>query len=434
MKIVQLVAGAGGMYCGSCLQGNTLAAALTKLGEEAILVPMYTPIRTDEKNVSIGRVVFGGINVYLQEHSALFRHTPWFLDRLFDNPELLRWATKGGMSTRPEHLGAMTVSMLEGEQGRQRKEVQKLVRWLDKEVRPDIVHLNNVMLIGSAREIQRQLNVPVVCSLSGEDIFLEKLVEPYYSSARSIIRQRSAEINAFVAMNNYFADFMAYYLSVPRERIEVIPPGLNLEDYGEQQDIIELRRRPFTIGYLARICPEKGLHQLVAALKILADDTSLPAVQVKAAGYMDQAERPYLNKITRELKNWGLDDRFEYVGELDRAAKIEFLQSLDVLSVPTVYRESKGLFALEAWASGVPVVLPNHGAFSEMVADTGGGLLFEPGNPAALAEALKRMILNPDFAADCGRRAKQIVRERYNDGVMARRIVEVYLKVKGRFR
>jgi glycosyltransferase involved in cell wall biosynthesis len=124
-----------------------------------------------------------------------------------------------------------------------------------------------------------------------------------------------------------------------------------------------------------------------------------------------------------------LADRFDYLGELDRPGKIAFLQSLDLFSVPTVYRESKGLFALEAWANGVPAVLPAHGAFPEMVEDTGGGLLFEPGKPQALAEALKQMILNPDFADKCGRRAKQIVHERYNADVMARRMIELYKKL-----
>jgi glycosyltransferase involved in cell wall biosynthesis len=429
MKIVHLVAGAGGMYCGSCLYGNTLAAAMQRLGEEAILAPMYTPIRTDEKNVSIGRVVFGGINVYLQEHFALFRHTPWFLDRLFDSPELLRWATRRSASVRPEHLGAITVSMLEGEEGRQRKEVQKLVRWLARDVRPDLVHLNNVMLIGSVREIQHQLGVPVVCTLSGEDIFLEKLAEPYYSSARLLLRQRAAELPAFVAMNRYYADFMADYLAVPRERIEVIPPGLNLEGHGAGKVENTLPKQSITIGYLARICPEKGLHQLAEALKFLADDKSLPAVRLRAAGYLDEAERPYLDEIKHQLEIWGLADRFDYLGELDRPGKIAFLQSLDLFSVPTVYRESKGLFALEAWANGVPAVLPAHGAFPEMVEDTGGGLLFEPGKPQALAEALKQMILNPDFADKCGRRAKQIVHERYNADVMARRMIELYKKL-----
>ena len=166
--------GAGGMYCGSCLHGNTLAAALRAAGQDCLLVPMYTPIRTDEESVSIDRVAFGGINVYLQQHSAIFRHTPWALDRLLDRPRLLRWATSRSASVRPERLGAMTVSMLEGEQGRQRKEVEKLVQWLGRDIRPDVVHLNNAMLIGAARQITRRLGVPVVCSLSGEDSFLEK--------------------------------------------------------------------------------------------------------------------------------------------------------------------------------------------------------------------------------------------------------------------
>jgi glycosyltransferase involved in cell wall biosynthesis len=319
--------------------------------------------------------------------------------------------------------------MLKGEEGRQRKEVQKLVRWLARDVKPDLVHLNNVMLIGSAREIQHQLGVPVVCTLSGEDIFLEKLAEPYYSSARLLLRQRAAELPAFVAMNRYYADFMADYLAVSRQRIEVIPPGLDLEGHGTGKVENTMPKQSFTIGYLARICPEKGLHQLADALKILADDKGLPAVRLRAAGYLDEAERPYLDEIKHQLEIWGLADRFEYLGELDRPEKIAFLQSLDLFSVPTVYRESKGLFALEAWANGVPAVLPAHGAFPEMVEDTGGGLLFEPGKPQSLAEALKQMILNPDFAAQCGRRAKQIVHERYNADIMARRMVQWYKKV-----
>ena len=430
MKILHLVAGAGGMYCGSCLHGNTLAAAMQRLGEDAILAPMYTPIRTDEKNVSIGRIAFGGINVYLQEHSALFRHTPWFLDRLFDSPELLRWAAAHSANVRPEHLGAMTVSMLEGEHGRQRKEVEKLVRWLKTDIRPDIVHLNNAMLIGTARQIQRSLDVPVVCTLSGEDIFIEKLPEPYYSSARLLLRQRAAEIPAFAAMNNYYADFMADYLAVPRERIEVIRPGINLDGYPTEPKTATDSKQAVTIGYLARICPEKGLHQLVDAFKILSDDRTLPTVNLRAAGYLDPTDRPYLKQIADQLADWRLNDRFQYLGELDHPGKIAFLQSLDLFSVPTVYHESKGLYALEAWAAGTPAVLPAHGAFPELVEDTGGGLLFEPGNPQALADSLKQLIQDPNLAARSGARAQQIVHQRYNADVMARRMIEWYKRVE----
>jgi glycosyltransferase involved in cell wall biosynthesis len=447
MKIVYLAAGAGGMYCGSCLHGNTLAAALSAAGQDCTLAPMYTPLRTDEENVSIDHVSFGGINVYLQQHSAIFRHTPWAFDHLLDSPSLLRWATSHSGSVRPEQLGPLTVSMLEGEQGRQRKEVEKLVQWL-ADVRPDVVHLNNIMLVGVARAIIRQLGAAVVCSLTGEDVFLEKLPEPYHAQALELLRRRAAEVTALVAMNGYYADFMADYLRLPRQRIRVIPPGLNLAGMCEVPlapwEKARLRPSPpaplraptegwsgegrlyTTVGYLARVCPDKGLHQLTDALKLLAADRDVPPVRVQAAGYLDAADRPYLEKIQRQIAATGLADRFRYVGELDHAAKIAFLQSLDLFCLPTVYRESKGLSVFEAWANGVPAVLPAHGAFPEMIDDTGGGVLCEPGDPASLAAALKRMLLDPDFAAQCGGRAQQIVHQRYNAEVMAQRMIELY--------
>jgi glycosyltransferase involved in cell wall biosynthesis len=161
-------------------------------------------------------------------------------------------------------------------------------------------------------------------------------------------------------------------------------------------------------------------------MKVMAADADLPPVRIVAAGYLDAANRPYLNKIQRDMAKAGLTDRFQYVGEPDRPTKIAFLQSLALFCLPTVYRESKGLSVFEAWANAVPAVLPAHGAFPEMIEDTGGGVLCEPGDPSALATALKRMILDPVFASLCGRRAQQIVHERYNADLMARRTMELY--------
>jgi glycosyltransferase involved in cell wall biosynthesis len=167
-------------------------------------------------------------------------------------------------------------------------------------------------------------------------------------------------------------------------------------------------------------------------LRVLAVDAEMPPVRVQAVGYVDAAERAYLAGIQREMADAGLADRFEYLGEPDRADKIAFLQSLDAFCLPTVYRESKGLSVLEAWANAVPVVIPSHGAFPEMMADTGGGVLCEPNSPPALAAALKRLALDPDFASQCGLTAQRAVRERYNSEVMARQIAELYRELTGR--
>lgn len=432
MKIVHLTAGAGPMYCGSCMHGNTLASALRTLGEDVVLVPVYTPLRTDEDNISVDRLALGGINVYLQEHSAVFRRTPWFFDRLLDWPGLVHWAARRGTRTRPEALGALTLSVLRGEEGRLRKEVEKLVAWLQDELRPDVIHLSNVMLAGLARPMRERLGVPVVSTLSGEDGFLERLPEPYYSKARDALRGRAADLDALVAMNGYYADFMADYLAMPRERIRVIRPGLNLDGHRKPQEGDSPTRprspdqSPRTIGILGRICPEKGLHLLVEAMGLLAYQQDLPPLRVRAAGYLDEADRPYLAEIQQRIGELQLADRFEYVGEVDREAKIAFLQSLDVMSLPSMVCESKGLPALEAWASGVPVVLPAHGAFPEMIEDTGGGLLHEPCSPKALAAALARMLREPDFAEACGRRGHRAVHERYHAERMARQTLELY--------
>ncbi|TWU23808.1 2-deoxystreptamine glucosyltransferase [Bythopirellula polymerisocia] len=397
------------------------------MGEDLVLVPIYTPLRTDEVNVSQSRVFFGGINVYLQQKWSWFRSSPRWFDKLLDHPALLGAISQLSGSVDPSQLGDLTVSMLHGEQGNQRKELEKLVDWLLDEVQPEVVHLSNSMMLGLARMIAERCGPPVVCSLSGEDIFLEKLVEPYYSQARQLLRERSADVDAFVALNNYYADEMSDYLDVPRERVHVIPHGLDLTGHGErvgQQD-----GKPQLVGYLARICEDKGLHLLIEACEQLAGRPDCPEFDLHAAGYLGKGDRDYLSGIERRVAAGPLAKRFHYHGELNREQKIQLLQSLDVFSTPTVYRESKGLPALEAQANGVPVVLPRHGSFPEMIEATGGGLLFEPLDTADLAEKLFEILSNPSLAADLGQQGKSGITGRHHVSFMAEQTLALYHKL-----
>ena len=125
MRITYITAGAGEMYCGSCIRDNALAAELIASGHDVELLPMYVPTLTDEENVSANRVFYGGISVYLEQYLSIFRHTPWLLDRLWESPWLLRTVAGRGVQTRPERLGDLTVSVLEGHHGNQAKEIEK---------------------------------------------------------------------------------------------------------------------------------------------------------------------------------------------------------------------------------------------------------------------------------------------------------------------
>jgi glycosyltransferase involved in cell wall biosynthesis len=412
------------MYCGSCLHDNTLAAELLRQGQDVMLVPIYTPLRTDEKDVSLPRVFFGGINVYLQQKWPLFRRIPRWLDRWLDHPALLRLATRGASAVDPAELGELTVSMLRGEEGNQRKELENLVDWLIDEAKPDVVHLSNSMMLGLVPMIAERRGPPVVCSLSGEDIFLEKLRPPHYDEARNLLRDRACSMHAFIALNNYFADFMADYLAVERNKIHVIPHGLNLSGHGLPQQ--KAAGSPLRIGYLARICHDKGLHLLVEACEMLAELPELPPFELHVAGYLGAGDQQYFESLRERADTGVLKGKFHYAGELDRPQKIAFLQTLDVFSTPTVYRESKGLPALEALANGVPVVLPAHGAFPEIVAATGGGVLFPPNDASHLVQALVRLIFNSDLRRDLGKSGRDAVHSKFHAGAMADQTMRLY--------
>jgi glycosyltransferase involved in cell wall biosynthesis len=426
MRIAYVTAGAAGMICGSCLHDNTLVAALAAQGHDALLIPTYTPVRTDEPNVSQRRVFFGGINVYLQQKSALFRHTPWTLDRLLDAPRLLRWVSRFAVKTRAEELGGLTVSMLKGEHGYQRKEIDKLVHWLARDVRPEVVNLTNVLLSGMVHEMKGRLGVPVVATLQGDDVFLEALPEPYRGEAIRLIADHCREMDGFIATSGYYADFMAGYLGIPREQIAVVYPGLNLTGHGGPRP--ERNGEPPAVGYFARICPEKGLHVLAEAFRLLRQTPGAPPCRLRVSGWLGDNDRPYFDKIERQLKQAGLAGDFERVESPDHASKVRFLQSLDVLSVPTVYREPKGLYVLEALANGVPVVQPRHGSFPELLEATGGGLLVDPDDPPALARGLRQLLENPAHRAELGRKGKEAVHRHFHADRMARETAEVYGK------
>jgi glycosyltransferase involved in cell wall biosynthesis len=426
MKIAYITAGAAGMYCGSCMHDNTLVSALIAQGHDALLIPTYTPIRTDEKDVSQKRVFFGGINVYLQQKLSLFRHTPWTLDRFLDFPRLLRWVSRFAVKTQAEDLGDLTISVLQGEHGFQRKEVHKLVTWLATEIRPEIVNLTNVLLSGMVHEIKQRLKVPILGTLQGDDIYLESLPEKHRTEALKLIRDHCQEIEGFIATSGYYADFMAEYLQVPRRKIDVVYPGLKMVGHGGSRGVAN--GPPHTIGYFARICPEKGLHILADAFRILNQMPGVPRCQLRVSGWLGENNRAYFEEIKQRIKAWGLADFFAHTEAPDHASKVRFLQGIDVLSVPTTYREPKGLYVLEALANGVPVVQPRHGSFPELIEATGGGLLANPNDPEDLAQNLRHLLENATQREQMGRTGKEVVHRRFNADTMAQETIAVYRK------
>jgi glycosyltransferase involved in cell wall biosynthesis len=426
MKILYLTGGAGRMYCGSCLRDNALATELLARGHDVTLLPVYTPTLTDEPNVSYDKVFFGGVSVYLEQYLPIFRKSPKWLDGIWDSKPMLSFASRRSISTSPKMLGEMTVSMLKGEAGFQQKEISKMLDWLNVEGKPEVISLPYTLLLGLAKPLKEALDRPVLCTLQGEDLFLDGLEEPYRSESKELISEHLKYIDAFISVSEYYAEFMPRYLGVPAEKIRVVPLGINLEGYSKKE---RDPSQPFTIGFFARVAPEKGLHVLAEAYRHLRKNGRLENACLRAAGYLAPEHRSYLNEIQEAMNQAELGSEFKYEGVVDRQQKIAFLQSLDVLSVPATYNEPKGIFLLEAMACGVPVLQPRRGGFTEVVERTGGGLLVEPDNVDALAEGILKLATDTELRASLGQSGFQKVREHYSVSRMADSALTAYESV-----
>ena len=377
-RVAYVTAGAAGMFCGSCMRDNTLASALLRLGTEIMLVPTFTPIRTEETDVSLDRVFLGGIQVYLEEKWPALRHLPKAVRRVLDHPRLLRAFSTVSLERRRAGDGALAVSLLRGEAGRHRSEMQDLAEFVGTTLETDLVNLTNLLISGFVPALKERCDLPVVVTLQGDDVFLDSLKDSDRRAVLLELRRLARQIDGFIVFNRYYRDAMADLLDVPLERFHVIPLGI-----ADPKGFSAVPRRTDpaapTVGYLARICPEKGFHRLVEAFLQLRTLPGMEAVRLRVAGWLGASDREFFEQQRRRLRESGAGDAFERVDLPGRSSKLRFLSEIDLLSVPTAFREPKGIYVLEALAARVPVVLPNHGAFPEMLED----LIFQRSNASS---------------------------------------------------
>jgi glycosyltransferase involved in cell wall biosynthesis len=431
MKLAQLTAGTGGFYCGNCIRDTTLVSALRARGHDALIVPMYLPIVSEEPAGAIGNapVFFGGVNAYLQQKFGLFRKTPRWIDRLFDAPWLLRLAGAQAHMTRARDLGEMTVSMLNGEAGLQKKELDRLCDWLARDFRPEVINLSNVLLVGMAPALRRATGARVVCTLHGEDSYLDTLPDPWREQAWALVAEHAAGLDGMVAVSGYYRDVMAARLKLDPSRIDVVHNGIKV--LGETK-AANAAAGPPVWGYLARMTHGKGLTTLVDAFILLKKRTTARDLRLHVGGSMTRADAPYVESLKSKLRAAGLENQVQWFPNLDAEAKWSFLRGLRLFSVPATYGEAFGLYVLEAVAAGVPVVQPRHGAFPEVLERLGMEALCEPDHPESLANAAEALLEDAAGALAIAARGRAIVGEHFTESAMAERMEEFYRDVLSR--
>lgn len=424
MKVIHIDPGAGGtFYCQNCMRDCALVSALRQQGQDVIMVPMYLPILIDNNEISGDvPVFFGGINVYLQQQFPIFRHTPRWLDKIFDLPFMLRQAAAREATTEASELGPITLSMLKGPQGNQRKELERLVEWLVHHEKPDLIHISNALLLGMAKDLKERIGVPLVCSLQDEQTWLLDMDPEHEQACWDEMASHVEHVDAYIAVSQWYADEMKQRINVPDEKMHVVPLGIDLSDRPEQAVSFD----PPVIGYLSKMTKSLGLDLLVDAFIELKKSPELASLKLRVTGGQMGPDVKFVTALRTKVADAGFIEDTEFLEGFEPDHRRDFMRTISVLSVPSPRGESFGMFIAEANAVGVPVVMPNTGGYEEVVNTLGGGVVYDASTPNGLVEALKSMLLDPDGARAKGQHGRDVVHRDFGVDRMAADVVRVY--------
>ncbi len=423
MKLTWLLTGSGGnFYCENCLRDGTLIQSLREIGLVVEIVPLYLPPELDTPKLIVKTpVFFGGINVYLQQKTRLFRRTPRWVDRVFDAGWLLTQAGRRSAATDPRLLGETTLSMLRGREGHQIKEIERLLDWIEEQDRGDGIVLSNALLLGLAEPLRERLGEPVICLLQDEDEFIDELPDPWRAQVWDAMRCAAPQVDHFVALSEYYAEFMASRLNLSKINLHVITPGVCMEAQAEPVREIP----PPTVGFLSRMAPGRGLDTLVDAfIKLRAE--VVPDARLLLMGGSDTTDRAYVAALLSRLRAAGCADCVTVLEDFDHQSRSIFYHQLTTLAVPErrppAYRQG----ALEALAHGVPVIGPNTGFFPELADIVGAGVTcVEPDAPDLLAGALATYLQDPNKSREDGLSGRAAV----SSHLTARRSAEAFIAI-----
>jgi len=360
--------------------------------------------------------------VFLDQTLGLFRRLPASWTSWLNQRSILKRVAKYAARTRPQDVGELTVSMLMGEDGRQQKDLDQLVNWLEEQLQPDVICLSNALLIGMARQLKERLNSALVCTLQGEDTFLDALPEGNRAQAWQILSDRSQDIDAFVSPSAYFGNLMQSRIGFPASKLHVVPNGIPIDGYQQSP----LPKDPPVLGYFARMSREKGLPLLVDAYLQLKTQPECSSLKLMVGGGMGPTDIPVVEAQKRKLKQAGVEQDVSWHPNLDREEKMRFFSKLTVFSVPALYGETFGLYLLESMAAGVPVVQPPHAAFPELIASTGAGRIAKGLEAGDLADAIQELLLNHADLKALSEAARTSVGNNFQSKHMAQRVLEVY--------
>ncbi len=427
MNIVHIIPGSGGsFYCGNCLRDSKFFDGIRAQGHNAIKVPMYLPLfSNDDANNGEVPVFYGAISIYLKQVFPIFRHAPRWLDRALNSKPMLRFAAHMANSTRATGLEDMTVSMLRGEHGKQKEELEKMVDWLAEHYKADVIHISNALLLGLAHKLKEKLRVPVVCSLQDEHVWVDVMRPAFAKQVWELMQEKAHDVDMFVSVSHYYTQFMKDKLKLPDEKITTLHLGVDPADYN-YVNAIEKKRH---IGYLSRMCYENGMDILVDAFVMLKQQPGYEDVKLLLTGGHTADDKNFIKEQRQKITAAGLSDSVKVIDDFSKDKREEFFNEVMVLSVPVRGGEAFGIYLTEAMAAGIPILQPALGAFPEIVKKSGGGMVFADNDPEHLVNAFIKVFSDQEQLKQMSHKARESVEKKFNIHALSEEMISTYHQV-----
>ncbi len=431
MNIVHIIPGSGGsFYCGNCLRDSKLFDAIRAEGHDAIKIPMYLPLFAHDMTGKEIPVFYGAISIYLKQQFAFFRHAPAWLDKLLNSKPMLRFAAHMANSTRASGLEEMTISMLMGEDGMQKDELEKMVHWLETHLKPDVIHISNALLLGLAHQLKQRLQIPVVCSLQDEDVWVDHMHPMAAEKVWQLMRDKAADVDMFIAVSRYYTSFMKEKLQLPDHKIATMYVGVDPADY----QFINASEKQRYIGYLSRLCYDNGLDILIDAFILLRQNQDFADVSLLLTGGQTGDDQAFIKMQKKKLRQANLISSVTFIDDFNSKQRNEFFSKVMLLSVPVRNGEAFGIYLTEAMAAGIPVVQPALGAFPEIIAQSGGGITYQHNTPEQLADALKMLMNDKSMISQLSLQAQKGTAAGFNIHAVAKNMVSLYEQVAQKYK
>jgi len=420
MKILFIVPGSGdSFYCGNCFRDNLQANALRKAGHDVIVMPLYLPFKYPSFQADTP-LFFPATTFYAAERFFSKGKMPRWIGRLLESKLMLRIASSFSGTTSAVGLEGMTLSMIHGADTVFIEQVNMMLDWIVHHEKPDVIHLSTSLLIGVAKAIRQRINIPVVCSLQDEELWIDSMGSPFLQLAWQGIAENAGYIDKFVTTSEFYKS--AITTRIPQiKNVEVIYPGVDVTKY-----VSDTYPEDPVIGFFYRMNRENGLDILAEAFVKLKNRNTIPNLKLKLSGGCTAKDHRFLKEVRRILRPYMDDVEMNCIYDPERHP--DFYKQITVICVPLTFEESVGLYLCEAFAAGRPAVEPATGSFPEITGEA--GIVYSPNNSDALADAIEKLLTDKALFSHCCEKALELSKTRYNDEVMAASLEKSYEGIK----